>query len=600
MSNNQRNIQRMLVAGFTGVCILGYGFCPMAQAQETPFAATVGTGDSREDGSPWGMGSSAEWSGEYPKFDPLLNQAGTRWLRNFDEWGWIQKKQGDWNWSGIDAKVADARTNHLRLIGFFGYAAPWATVRGDTRTVPLKDMQFWRDYTGALVTRYNKEIKYWEVWNEFNGSFSSSKNKPKDYADLVVAAYDTAKKIDPKCMIGLSVANFDVGFLDATIKAGAANHFDFICVHPYENLGAALDGGEVGYLSMASSLRQMLVSNKLRADMPLWITEMGASAPANPSPGKDANQAEAIVKGHILAFAQGFEKLFWFEARGMSYGQGSDLGIIRKDWTLRPSYDAYKVMTGLMGPTPRYIGWLDTGKGGYGFIFQGKNGNVLCAWAPPGKELKTAFRGAVIVIDMTGKETPLAAGEELTLTKKPVFIINIPPDLARLAAANLGKPYPWGGDYSHAQAVICKLQATNVDDGIKQMYPKTTTVVNDLVESWRRSDFHQGGEGHYVYFRTDPLFAPFGTKNLEITAVVRRTAPDKPAGMNVTYESTKGYKGQKEWFTIPADDKWHEAVWKITDANFVGQWGWNFRLDASGSPNEYFIKEVRVRKSAAQ
>ena len=34
----------------------------------------------------------------------------------------------------------------------------------------------------------------------------------------------------------------------------------------------------------------------------------------------------------------------------------------------------------------------------------------------------------------------------------------------------------------------------------------------------------------------------------------------------------------------------------LSDANFVGQWGWNFRFDAVGSANEFAIKEVRVRK----
>jgi hypothetical protein len=87
------------------------------------------------------------------------------------------------------------------------------------------------------VERYHKDIKYWEVWNEFNGSFYEGNDKPKAYADLVVAAYDAAKKADPTAKIGMSVANFDIGFFAAAIKAGAANHFDFLCVHPYENLG---------------------------------------------------------------------------------------------------------------------------------------------------------------------------------------------------------------------------------------------------------------------------------------------------------------------------------------------------------------------------
>ena len=51
---------------------------------------------------------------------------------------------------------------------------------------------------------------------------------------------------------------------------------------------------------------------------------------------------------------------------------------------------------------------------------------------------------------------------------------------------------------------------------------------------------------------------------------------------------------------IPQDDQWHEHTWKVTDANFVNEWGWNFRFDAVGSPNEFLIKSVRVTKPGLQ
>ncbi|MFA4943763.1 MAG: endo-1,4-beta-xylanase [Lentisphaeria bacterium] len=563
--------------------------------------------DPRDDASPWAMGSSAETSGSYPKFNPLLEQAGVRWVRLFGEWQGIEPKQGQWNWEGTDKLVANVRENHLHLTGGWWYFAPWASADGGTRRGPIKDMKFWRDYITASVERYKGDIKYWEVWNEFNGSFYVGKDKPKEYADLVVAAYDAAKKADPTAQIGLSVANFDVGFLDATIKAGAANHFDFVCVHPYENLFAAMDGGEVGYLSMAGSVRKMLAANRQRADMPLWITEIGGGAPAQPNPEKDAKQAEMVAKAYLLSIAQGFQKIFWFEARGMADRSGEDFGLIRHDWTVRPSYVALKTLTTQLGPEPRSIGWLDVGGGGYGFMYQGANGPVLATWAPlekeaKAKDVKTKFSGAVTVVDLTGKKTPLAAGAELALTRTPVLVTGLPAALVQQAQANAAKPYPWGGDYAHAQQVTCKLGVANVDDGLTQRNPQTTTVINDLVGSWRSPDFNNPklhGEGRYVYFRADPQFAPFGTTNLEMTVVVRRIAPGKAASFGLMYESLKGYKGAPKRYAIPADDQWHEAVWTVNDANFVGQWGMNFRLDANGSPNSFYIKEARVKKLAA-
>jgi hypothetical protein len=562
-------------------------------------AASAADAPPRDDASPWGMGSSAEWSGDFPQLNPMLDQAGVTWLRMFNEWSSIEPRKGQWNWQFTDRLVASCRANHLHLLGGWAYFAPWASADGGTRRGPIKNMQYWRDFVAATINRYHADIKYWEVWNEFNGSFYEGSNKPKAYADLMVAAYDAAKKIDPDVKIGMSVANFDVGFLDSAIKAGAANHFDFICVHPYENLGAVVEGGEVGYLSLTGNLRDMLKANNQAMDTPLWITEMGYEAPVKPEPKGDAREAEMIVKGYVLSLAQGFQRIFWFEGRGPAYGHDTDLGIIRPDWSPRPAYVALKVMTGALGREPKYVGWLDTGKGGYGFLFQGRGGAVLAAWAPPQKQNTVIFTADVQVTDLAGKQSPLIAGQGLVLTNTPVFISNLPADLVQQAQANLGKPYPWGGDYAHAKTVTCVLGATNRDDGLKQVNPATTVIVNGLTETCRRTDFANPalhGEGHYVYFRVDPQFVPYGTKELEITIVAKRVAPDKQAGMSLMYESTKGYTGARGYWTIPAGDQWQEHTFKISDASFVGQWGYNFRFDAIGSPNEFLVREVRVSK----
>lgn len=582
-------VRQTLVAGVLAVCGLA-GWAMQARAAEV---------DARDDASPWGIASGAEWSGDYPKFNPMLSKAGVRWLRLFPEWQGIQPRQGQWDWKSSDAMVANARANNIHLTGGFWYFAPWASANGGTRKGPVKDMQAWRDYVSGAVSRYQKDIKYWEIWNEFNGSFYEGTNKVKDYADMTVAAYDAAKKADPTVKIGLSVANFDVGFLDAAIKAGAKDHFDFICVHPYENLGAVAEGGEVGYLSLVGNLRDMLKANKQKADVPLWITEIGFQAPIKADAKADAQQAEMLAKAYLLSIAQGFERIFWFEARGPAYGKGTDHGIIRPDWSERPAYTALGTMSSVLGQQPRYLGWLDMGKGGYGFLFQGKDRSVLAAWSPAGKECKVTFGSEVRVTDLAGKESAVAAGQELVLGKAPVLVTQLPAEMVKQAQSNLGKPYPWGGDYAHAKMVSCRLGATNAEDGVKQVNPQTTAVVNGLTESCRRTDFTKGGEGHYAYFRVDPQFVPYGTTKLDVTIVAKRVARDKQAGMKLCYESAKGYREVEGWWTIPEGDGWQEHTWKLSDANFVGQWGWNFRFDGVGSPNEFLIKEVRVTRAGA-
>jgi hypothetical protein len=562
---------------------------------QDPIAGTRATDDPRDDFSPWGVASGAEWLSDFPRFNPFLKTAGIRWLRASYEWGSIQPTRGQFNWAETDRLLANARANGIHLTCIFHYLASWASADGGTRKFPIKNIQFWRDYVGALVARYHQEIKYWEVWNEFNGSFAENGN-PALYAELVKEASLTAKAIDPTAKIGVSVANFDVNFLDAAIKAGAGGHFDYICVHPYEKLDALSNNGEVEFLAMRQTLQQMLATNGLPLEMPFWITEIGAQAPGRPEPEADSRQAIALAKAYLLSLAAGFQRVFWFEARGPSYGNQTDFGLIRNDFTLRPSYQALRTLTEALGPEPARIGWLKLGTTGYGFCFSGGGQPVLAAWAPSGQPIPVQFDADVMILDLAGTRRRLPAGQTFALTHVPQLVLNPPLTLAQAAAANLDRLSLWGADYGKADLVAARLREINAEDGLRQIHPDTTIPVTLGNEPCRRTNFAKAGaEGHYVYFSAAPQFVASRTGELEITAVVRRLEPTALAGMSLDYESKNGYVNGG-YLSIPESADWQELKWKIADANFVGQWGWHFRLNAIASPNEFLVKEVRLRK----
>jgi hypothetical protein len=521
----------------------------------------------------------------------MLKQAGVQWLRGFYEWQTIQPRRGYWNFTLPDRLIENARSNNISLTGVLGYLSPWTSADGGTRKFPIRDIEYWRDYVSGMVERYHSNIKYWEVWNEFDGSFAEN-GTPEIYAQLVREASIAAKAIDPTAKIGMSVANFDVGFLDAAIKAGAANYFDYICIHPYEKLANLSRDGEIEFLNMSATLRKMLISNNQPGDMQLWITEIGSPAPVSRSEEPDEAQAVILAKAYILSIASGFRRVFWFEARGPSRGNQRDFGLIRSDMTPRPSYSALKTLSGAFGSKPVAAGWLNV-RGGYGFLFDTEEGSVLAAWAPSMHEITISFTEDVRVHDLIGTQISLPAGKALTVRDSPILITHLPEAIVEEARANMARPYPWAGDYAQAQAVNALLQKTNIENGIKQINPATTISEG----FWRRTNFSRSDlEGHYLYFSVDQQFASFGTRSFEITAVVRRISTDKVAGMSLNYESQRGYV-DTAYRNIPESDAWHEITWKVGDANFVGAWGWNFRINAISSPNEFLIKEIRLKKT---
>jgi hypothetical protein len=547
-------------------------------------------GDQRDDASPWGVTTGAEWLSAYRVFNPRLEEAGIRWLRAFYEWQTIQPRQGYWNFALQDQLVANARANNMHVAGTLAYLAPWASANGGTRRFPIKDIQFWRDYVTGMVERYHADIKYWEVWNEFNGSFAEN-GTPEIYAELVREASIAAKKIDPTAKIGMSVASFDVNFLDRAIKAGAANQFDYICVHPYEKLNSLKFGGEPGFLAMAGVLRQMLASNHQPADIPLWITEIGSVAPLAPNATQDQEQADLLIKAYLLAIASGFQRVFWFEARGPSYGGQADFGLLRANMTPRPSYEALKVMTAILGPSPIAVGRIDLGDDSYGLLFEAQGKNVLSAWTTKKDGVDVTFAGDVRVTDLRSDLHSLSAGAALHLTNMPQLILDVPDALVQKTQSSKLQTYSQDADRRRSAEVSVRLQATNIGSGITQIAPETT--ISDG-ESRRTNISRADGEGHYAYFLVNPQLVPFGVRQIQITATVRRLSRDRRAGFSINYESQRGYV-DTSYSGIPEDEGWHEISWKITDASFVGQWGWNFRLNAISSPSDFLIKEVRVK-----
>jgi polysaccharide biosynthesis protein PslG len=585
-------------------------FCGVPLSAQSPASPPV-------DSSPWGIALGAEQSSRYPDFNPLLKDAGVAWIRYFDEWQHIQPKPGEWNWDWSDKFLASARQNDMSVAGVFLYFAPWASADGkNARAFPIRDISLFREYVRRTAGRYRNEVRYWEVWNEMNSPAFNKRGTTRDYAQLVRAAYEETKRIDPGIKVGLTVAAHDIRWLQQVIKDGAADHFDYVCVHPYDNVKLVL-GNEPSFLSLRQSVRKMLDENKQRRDIEIWISEIGLTTTKEPV--KLNRQAQALAKAYLLSVVQGFDKMFWFEAMGPKYGEGVH-AIISDQNKPYPAYDALKAMTGALGRHPQYQGWLNLGGNSYGFVFVSpETGVSLAIWqAKPGVTVR--FDSPVQVTDITGKTTALSPKKTLNLTDSPVFVKGIPDGLVATAKENRSKRFPWVPDYHEAEMVSAKLGPLNVENGLRQGNndPRAdgiTLVGTFKGEGYRSTDLGNGRP--FIYFEVDRSFMDWGDHECEITVVARRAQSDQPAALSMVYESETGYHEQglrtfwpganrellpesedyrspEVWYMAKGEE-WQEKTWRIRDANFINKWGWNFQLNVETSPGDVWVKEVQVK-----
>jgi hypothetical protein len=509
------------------------------------------------DESPWGVAPSHSSSWGIASWSPVIAETGLRWIRGFNQ-------------EQPERVLAVADKHGYRLCGILAWSP-----KGEKFSFPVKHIPEWETWIMSLLARTQGRVKHWEVWNE-PPNFSESKS-PEDYAKIVVSAYRTAKKVDPTLQIGLAAQSVNLNFLARALDAGAAGHFDYVTVHPYEVLDMVERGWEAQYMSIVPTIRRLLADKSPKQkDAPIVITEVGTIVDARHSPERQADQ---LVKAFILGMAQGVKRIHWFEALD---GDSGPFGLIAGSDGRGPrrlSFTAMSQLVKTLGHAPKRAGWWVEDGRHFAFAFEGAEGPVLAAWAAPGTASRLSFGAKVRVVDpRTGAASET---EVVELTNAPVLIQGVPPERLAEARAQAAKPFPWGGDYTGARSVAWS-------DGVARgVHPTGGKIVDGVLNL-------SGTAG--TAFTVDPNFNAYDSIPLKVTALVRRNG-DKPAGFNFRYESTADFKGGFGWHGIPPGREWTALTWTLKDPRFVGKWGFHFSFD-SDSPQhaEFSVKSVTVTK----
>ncbi len=175
-------------------------------------------------------------------------------------WGWIEQSKGVYTWDGFDAQVEDARAhglvdsnNTVNLVVTFGSTPGWAAADPSSCDVtngvmlctsPPAHIQDWIDFVTAVVNHYNgvtqPHIKYYELWNEANGS-NYWTGTVADMLSLAQHAYPIIHS-DPYSLLltpsvtgplGFGVSTGTSTWLTQYLDAGGSNYADVATFHGY-------------------------------------------------------------------------------------------------------------------------------------------------------------------------------------------------------------------------------------------------------------------------------------------------------------------------------------------------------------------------------
>jgi GH35 family endo-1,4-beta-xylanase len=315
--------------------------------------------------SPFGMGAyfyrypaHAAGYAEMSRAAAVARAAGVKWSREEFQWGRIEPRRGEFDWEFYDRMLATAREHGIQVYAIVGYWSGW------TKPYTAEGIEDYVRYLEALVRRYGRAIRHWEIWNEPNIFFWQG---PKDlYADLLKRSYAAVKALDPEAeVLGLSTAGIDFDYIRRMLELGAP--FDILTIHPYRR--TLNDQAFLEDLRQASDL----VRRPDGTRRPVWLTELGWStySPHNTlrqdfAPTTLRTQAELIARCYLLAIVSGIDpRTFWYNFRN----DGDDpfyfehhMGIVDRQLQPKPAYRTFAVMTRrLAGLKP--VGSLQLGAG---------------------------------------------------------------------------------------------------------------------------------------------------------------------------------------------------------------------------------------------
>jgi polysaccharide biosynthesis protein PslG len=313
----------------------------------------------------------------------LTREAGFGWLKQQVRWSDVEKTKGQPDWSELD-KIVDFSLKAPVNVMFSVVSSPtWSRAAGGVDGPPDNLADF-AVFMSQLATRYKGQVRAYEIWNEqnFSREWGGGQINAGAYVELLKVGYEAVKAADPNAIV-VSGALTPTGFTDPNVaiddvlymeqmyqyKEGMIKQYaDVVGAHaggfnnppeadPNSASTEQFRGHPSFYFRRVEQLRSVMEKYG-DGGKRMWLTEFGWST-ANLAPGyeygrfnTEQNQADYLVRAYNLAKTR-YPWMGVMFVWNLNFATLPDLpptdekppfGILNKDWTPRPAYNALKAM----------------------------------------------------------------------------------------------------------------------------------------------------------------------------------------------------------------------------------------------------------------
>lgn len=212
-------------------------------------------------------------------------------------------------------------------------------------------------YASYVVSHFKGRVKYYQIWNEWNGTAgSTSVGNVRDYKVLVKAVYPAIKNISSESVIitgefSNGAFNKELGltsedFLKVFLSQDMVKYTDVIGIHPYVVYRTPPYNGYWAYLSQIKYASSLINNTSGYSNKPLFITEIGWSTASSNKGISEYSQNEFISNAICDAKKMGISAVIIYQLRdglpNSAHPTEPGFGIYKYDWNDKPIVQSLK------------------------------------------------------------------------------------------------------------------------------------------------------------------------------------------------------------------------------------------------------------------
>lgn len=264
----------------------------------------------------------------------LASELGVANVRIEFPWALIEPRRGAFDWSRSDAIVAGASAAGVMLQPVLVFTPSWA---GDGRATSAPRPADFAAFVTAIIARYRRSIRYWEMWNEPDHAHYWTQDITSYTRIILMPGYAAAKTADAEAQVLLGgPADMHGGFFDEIYAAGGGESFDIAAFHDYS--GKAWKVG-----ALARELRRLLLAHG-QGGKQIWLGEFSVAEDATDDRRQERLLRRVLTQRSPIAMAQ------WYNLRDDSSCvccpprsvKDAYWGLVRRNGARKNGYETFK------------------------------------------------------------------------------------------------------------------------------------------------------------------------------------------------------------------------------------------------------------------